>query len=506
MFLVKQLPALIPRKKTLDPNSPRFYYNLIRGQCQNSLWVHTQKGMGYTFIDPCMKDLCDWVQSKWNPRKPKRVNMMLYLARDTFKSTSITQSLPSWALSQNPNLAILTASKTDTNATNFIRVQKNRYEDKEFINIFGKWENRKAWGESSITIKQRKNWRKEASEQGAGIGTELTSTHWDIIIADDITTKKDMYSKAEREASKKFLQSLYDLADKKKCLIIVIGTCWHADDALENIKKQNPIKIKQGLMPFEIYERAAEIWKNGRWEIQFPFFTRQILDQIRADKADIRDYAANYRLKPRADESQVFAKFHYFDCDMDILKLTLEYIIIFIDPSLKDTAKNDFSAIVAVGKQKVDKNIQYSGRMLCLEADLKRRKPTQTIADMAAFYLKLRALGVPIDMYMETNFFQEYMKDEAINQSIQEGVYLPLAGVDQKINKIMRITGMEKYSTSGQLLFRRESQQHEGYREMMDQFRNFPLKDYHDDGPDACQGAVEIITMGSNMSIDIIEI
>jgi len=100
----------------------------------------------------------------------------------------------------------------------------------------------------------------------------------------------------------------------------------------------------------------------------------------------------------------------------------------------------------------------------------------------------------------------QYLKDDAINKAIQAGVHLPLAGHDQKVNKIMRITSMEKYISSGQLRFRSDWQESESYRELMDQLGNFPMPDYHDDGPDALQGCVGAITAGESITLDIIEI
>lgn len=502
MFHVKQSTEIITQNYNSIKENPKFHYHIARKKCENRLWDHVRLGMGYNFVHSSLYDLCDWVQSKWDPVKPKRKNLLVHVSRDSYKSTSLTQSFPSWALSKNPNLSILIASKVEPNAVNFLRVQKNRFEDQEFINIFGHWRCRRIWGDQSLTISDRKSWRKEASIMAAGIGSELTSTHWDVIIADDITTKKDMYSKAEREESKKFLRSLYDLADKRKCLILIVGTTWHQEDAIEELKKENKKKIRDNLEPYDIYYRPAEKFIDGEWKILWPFFTRKILDQIRADKADIRDYTANYRLMPMAPESQIFSEFHFFEFRLEELKARLEYIVFFIDPSLKDTKKADYSAIVVCGKRN-------DGRILVLDADIKRRKPTAMMNDLITIFKKYSGLEnakknkIEIEMYMESVLFQEYLKDETINNALSKGVYLPLSGYSQTNNKIMRITGMEKYITSGQVLFREDwESQLNGYDILMSQLRNFPNDD-HDDGPDALEGAISCI-INSNFSIDFI--
>jgi len=302
-------------------------YQKVKSQCRHSLWTHIQKGMEYRFVDPSTKDMVDWVQKRWDPLNPTRKNVLVQVSRDCFKSTTITQSLPIFFLEQNPNLSILIISKVYENAVNFVRVIKKRIEDGSFKKIFGSWETRKVWSDNKLIIASRTRWRKEPSIMAAGLGTETTSLHFDVIIGDDVTTKRDMYSKADREQTHRDIGGLYDIIDKRKGLMLFIGTCWHSDDAIERIKNNNPKKKREGLLSFHIYYRPAEINIGGEWKTLWPFLTRKTLDQIRADKADIRDYSANYRLMPLPPETLIFTKFHFFDWNAETLKLDLEYAV-----------------------------------------------------------------------------------------------------------------------------------------------------------------------------------
>lgn len=478
----------IPEDTQGSPEEPsaEVYLRAIRLNCEVSLWEHVTKGMGYDFIDPSVQDLTDWVQKKWNPLKPKRKNILIQTSRDSFKSTSITQSFPSWCLLKNPNLSVLIISKVYTNAQNFLNSMKERFESDDFKLIFGDWRGRRKWGEDKLIINQRKNNRKEASIMVAGTGTELTSLHFDIIIADDVVTKEDMYSKAAREQSSRLIKQCYDLIDKRKGLLIVVGTCWHEDDEIEKIKRENPKKVADGLIPFETYIRPAERQVEREWKILWPFFTRKILDQIRVDKADIRDYSANYRLMPLPPEAQIFSKFAYFKYSIDNIK-NYKAVVMFIDPSLKDTAKADFSAIVSVGKRQ-------DGKIEVFRANLRQRKPSTLLEAMMKEFEYIKQYNPNVFIWMETVQFQEYLKDQAINKALQEDKLLPISGHDQRENKIMRITRIEKYTTSEQVLFREDWETAEnGYDIMMRQLKNFPLGD-HDDGPDALEGAISRIS------------
>ncbi len=488
--------------------SAKVYYRAIRINCQTSLWHHVKKGMGYDFVHESVKDLTDWLQSKWNPIKPRRKNILIQTSRDAFKSTSITQSFPSWCLSKNPNLSILIISKVYTNAQNFLNAQRERFEQDEFTNIFGDWKGKRKWGDDKLIIDTRTKVRKEPSIMVAGAGTELTSLHFDIIIVDDGVTKEDMYSKAAREQSSRLMKQCYDLLDKRKGLLIVVGTCWHEDDELEKIKKSNERKRAEGVDGFEIYERPAERFREGEWQICWPFFSRKILDQVRADKADIRDYTANYRLLPLPPEALIFSEFQTFDYRevMAIVEKEQEKkdqkidhhfkaIVIFVDPSLKDTKKADFGAVVCVGRRK-------DNRLLCLDADIKQRKPSATILAMQDMFTKYKNKSPSIRVVFETVMFQEYMKDDAVNKSLLKGMYIPISGHPQKENKIQRITNMEKFVSSGQILFRADWKTLESYSILMDQLKNFPMAD-HDDGPDALEGAVRI-AKGSSLAFAVV--
>lgn len=477
-------------EKSSQTTSSEVYYRAVRLNCQASLWYHVTRGMGYTYPDPSIQDLTDWVQSKWNPVKPLRKNILIQTSRDSFKSTSITQSFPSWCLSRNPNLSILIISKVFTNAQNFLNAMRGRFESEEFVDIFGDWRGKRKWGDDKIIINTRTINRKEPSIMVAGVGTELTSLHFDIIIADDIVTKEDMYSKASRIQSSRLVKQCYDLLDKRRGLFLVVGTCWHEDDELEKIKKENPKKLAKGVDTFSIYKRPAEEFKDGQWRICWPFFTRKILDQVRADKADIRDYTANYRLLPLPPETLIFSKFQLYQYSTKDIKS----VVIFVDPSLKDTKKADFGAVVCVGKRK-------DGRLLVLDADIKQRKPTDTILAMQQMFTTFKDVAPSMRVYFETVMFQEYMKDDAINKSLLKGMYIPISGYDQRENKIQRITNMEKFVSSGQVLFREGWESLDGYSILMHQLKNFPMDD-HDDGPDALEGAVRIIR-GSSLAFGV---
>lgn len=479
-------------EKTIIPGlTTEIKYQAVKIACQKSLWTHIKVGMGYDFVPDEFRGMASWVQSVWSPIDAKRINALVQGHRDSFKSTIITQSLPSFLLAQDPNLAILLVSKVYSNAQSFLIAQKRRFEQEDFICVFGNWRDDKHWGEDKITIKQRYKIRKEPSIMVAGVSTEITGFHFDVIIGDDITTQADMYSKPEREQTAKVVKNCYDMVSKRTGLFLITGTCWNEDDELEKIKRDNTRKEKDKLLSFRTYIRPAEKQINGSWVPTGKHLSREVLDQIRSDKADIRDYSANYRLQPLPSEFQIFRELHFFDYTIDAVK-AYKSIVLFVDPSLKGTDNADFSAIVSLGKRQ-------DGRLECFRANLKQRKPSDLLDALVKEYDFIKGLNNNVTIYMETVMFQEYLKDQAINRALQGGRLLPIRGHDQKENKIMRITRIEKYTTSGQVLFRSDWKiAGNGYDILIYQLKNFPQGD-HDDGPDALEGAVtNIMHSGEN--------
>ena len=475
---------------------------LKRALCKRSLFTHAKVGMGYHYIPDDAQDWCQWLQSKWNPCAPERNNVMVQVMRDSFKSTTITQSYPSWLLAHNPNLAILILSKKDSNAKMFADAQRKRFETGDFQEIFGKWRTRNKWDSEKMFIKGRKIPRKEPSIMSAGIKSSLTSLHFDVIIMDDITTNEDMYSAAEREAGHRMYREAFDIIDKRHGLILLVGTCWHNDDVLERVKKQQKQKEIAGADKFHIYFRPAKN-KEDSPEYNFSWLTDKYLNQIREDKADIRDFAANYLLKPIPDSAKIFVleKFTYYDYYRDIDReagkdRSVKMMVQFTDPSLKETEKNCYSAIVTIGV--------IEGILYVLDADIEQRPPSRTISAIADRYENLKAEFNCGDFhtFMETVMFQEFMRDQAVNKYCAEGRYIPLNPFDQKENKVARITSMERHISAGIVRFRKDWEQIPGYRLLMEHLDNFPLGFI--DGADALQGAVSLAMQMNESQVSFI--
>jgi predicted phage terminase large subunit-like protein len=149
-----------------------------------------------------------------------------------------------------------------------------------------------------------------------------------------------------------------------------------------------------------------------------------------------------------------------------------------LDPSKgKDAQHGDYSAFVKLG---IDKN-----QNLYVEADLQRRPTPQIVADGVEWVQQFRPDGFAI----EINQFQELLVAELKRVGLQRKVHLPIYGLNNQVNKQVRIRRLGTYLAQRKLRFKARSG---GTALLVEQLRDFPVGE-HDDGPDALEMALRLL-------------
>lgn len=155
----------------------------------------------------------------------------------------------------------------------------------------------------------------------------------------------------------------------------------------------------------------------------------------------------------------------------------------FCDPSLGGKARaGDFSAIAFVG---------LSGGKFWVKMDLARRPPVQLVADLYGLYEQLR----PDVCGIEANAFQAVLQPLSdqwcqINQKPPLPLWLITHGAgarggDPKV----RIQKLDAHLANQHILFWRS----DSAEKTVEQLQMFPDTGYHDDGPDALEGAIDLM-------------
>lgn len=147
---------------------------------------------------------------------------MIVMPGSTFKTSIGSVAYPLWLLLHNPNLRIMLDSEIYTNSKMRLREIKGVLRSREWVDIFGDWQG-DLWSDGEIIIKHRSKVFKEPSVFASGIGASKTGVHADIIIADDLNTPMNSYSKEMADKVYDHYRYYTSILEPNGC-IVIIGT------------------------------------------------------------------------------------------------------------------------------------------------------------------------------------------------------------------------------------------------------------------------------------------
>lgn len=126
--------------------------------------------------------------------------------RGAGKSTLCTITKAIHLLLKDPNLRILIASKTGSNAEGFLKGIKTHFETNELLaEIFGQYfDARKVtkWDNREIEVLPRTKAHKEASITCVGVDGTIVSKHCDVILSDDLVDEENSRTKHQRDKTR----------------------------------------------------------------------------------------------------------------------------------------------------------------------------------------------------------------------------------------------------------------------------------------------------------------
>jgi phage terminase large subunit-like protein len=234
---------------------------------------------------------------------PKR---LLYLwSRGFFKTSIINVAHNMWYLVNNPNARILIVSFTLEVAKkcvgemrdHFVSNKTFRYFFREYcpkVNTVGKVE---FGSNEQFTIPKRTRILKEPSVMCAGVGTNITGFHFDLITVDDLVNKDSVTNDTQIQQSKDYYSSLRQLYDNPSVpREKVIGTIYHFNDL--HINLLNNIEFTKSVVP--VHDSAGNYLFPER-------INEQAFTAIKADQSmSPYDVASQYLLKPFNPKDAVF--------------------------------------------------------------------------------------------------------------------------------------------------------------------------------------------------------
>ena len=313
--------------------------------------------------------LCDTVQEFIERPTDKAYEILIINTPPQHgKSTTITETLPSWYLMKHPDSSVIEVSYGDDLAERFGK--RNLEKIKEFGRLFGVQLDPKKCTSKDFQIKG-----KNGRMISAGIGSGLTGNRGQLIIIDDpVKNREEADSEKKRNSVwNEFNDSILSRTQGNSKIIIIM-TRWHEDDLAGRImrempekatlinlececeslddplgrktKEQNGTDFGDALLEDIPTDCNTDLRKNNAWlhDFKSTFITQE---------AGIRSWYALYQGHPTVKEGNILKKewWQYYSRDEHFRNgVKYDTMMMSVDASFKDGEKNDYVAITVWGR------------------------------------------------------------------------------------------------------------------------------------------------------------
>ncbi len=289
---------------------------------------------GYMYGD-IHKDLCLWMQeySLYGTSEETTSNKLIMLPRAHLKS-HLVATWAAWIITKHPEVTILYVSATAELAETQLFAIQNILSSSNYQRYFPEYINpqegkRERWSQRKFSIdheQRRKEGIRDATVSTAGLTTNTTGWHADIIIADDLVVPENAYTTDGREGVMKKASQFTSIRNAGG-FTMACGTRYHPSDVYATWKEQEfDVYNSEGDVLYrepvwEIKEFAVEVdgvflWpKVMRLDGKYFGFDKQVLARIRAEYSDRTQFYAQYYNDPNDPGSNRINRncFQYYD-------------------------------------------------------------------------------------------------------------------------------------------------------------------------------------------------
>lgn len=379
-------------------------------------------------LAPFHDEMCKFVM------QPSGKKLML-LPRGHLKSTLVTVGYSLLRIAENPEVRILIANATYDMATSFLgQIKKHLQGNETFRNYYGDMSsNAEKWSENMITVPKRRPFtpKKEATVTAYGVGGNLVSQHYDLIIMDDIVNRDFVTTPEQIQKTILFYKDALDLLEPQG-KIIIIGTRWADADLYGWIMdKTSPEKNyeKFDTMVKQAYEGNLETGEN--FVSLFPTkFTRQVLLELKQAKGPV-EFSAQYMNEPLPQESAKFKIDWFKRTYEDELKLRNINMFTMVDPAIGQRKTSDKTAIVTIAVDEYNNwwvvNIIWDHML-----------PNQIIDAVFQNF----EYHKPVKIGIELVSFQKSLQYALVDEMRRRNIFLPIVELKADRSKAERIEGL----------------------------------------------------------------
>jgi len=394
------------------------------------------------------------------------------------KSELISKYLPTWYLGHWPTRRVILTSYADALASQFGRKCRDLLiERANWFDVPG----------VNPNVSAASDW--EIAEHGggmvtAGVGGPLTGRGANLLIIDDPIKNAEMaVSEAQREKQWEWFQSTAFSRLEPGGVCVLMMTRWHEEDLIGRVvqaaeaNELDGMKVKR--ISFPAIAEADDVLGRKPGEALWP--ERWPLESLLQKKSLTEDYWWNalYQGRPTQYGRSEWPEDYFADpfwCDEHEWPDRFEFSAIALDPSKGANTRSDYAAIAFLGL----------ARGLLWVDSLLGRWPADQLCDNLIGFCDTH----PSDRVgIESNAFQDLLAPIIENKiRTRGGAPLPLALLNNNINKGLRIARLGPYLGRHAFRFRSNASTHL----LVKQLKGFPQAD-HDDGPDALEMAHRLL-------------
>lgn len=307
----------------------------IRELAKNDLYTFARLvNPGYVYGD-VHREIFKWLEGySLYGQGNGSTNKLIMLPRAHLKSHMVA-TWAAWVITRHPEVTMLYVSATSTLAETQLYAIKNILSSTVYTRYFPEYIHpqegkREKWSSMSISVdheKRKKEGIRDATITTAGLTTNTTGWHADIILADDLVVPENAYTEDGRESVLK-KSSQFTSIRNAGGFTLACGTRYHPNDIYATWKSQEyDIFNDEGDIVgrekvWDIKEYVVEtdgifIWpRTVRSSDGKAFgFSNQVLSRIRAEYADRTQFYAQYYNNPNDPGSNRIdrERFQYYD-------------------------------------------------------------------------------------------------------------------------------------------------------------------------------------------------
>lgn len=412
----------------------------IREAAKEDLWLFARLVNPGRVYGNIHKEVYKWLMSNNDQ------NQLLLLPRAHMKSHCIAVWV-AWWLTKHPETSILYISATAELAEKQLYDIKNILISDVYRKFFPEYINpeegkREKWAVSKIAvdhIKRKQEGVRDWTVATAGLTTNTTGWHADVIVADDVVVPDNAYTEDGRTKVTAAMSQMISIRNAggmtKAC-----GTRYHPADIYDTWKKQEyPVwdeetdTISGYEKVWDIKEHVVEtlgdfLWPRASRSDGKRFgFNRKELSRIKAEYEDQVQFYAQYYNDPNDPGSERVSrdKFQYYDKNKLYREGNAWYydgdrlnVYAAIDFAFSLNKKADFTAIVVIG-------VASDGNYYILDID---RFKTDKISDYFRHISKLHSkwafrrlrAEVTVAQQIIVNDLKDHIKQDGLRLSIDE--------------------------------------------------------------------------------------